>query len=220
MNPDIDLIKGEEVRLRKAAVPYDPGFTVSPARATVGSAVTFDASDLLGWGDASPNSFQWSFGDGWSLTALPSDGTAQHAYDAPGRYSVRLTVSDTDFVNDSANPLTCSAKRTTSLKLTAKYEARADIPSITRVKKGKATTVKVRVWSGAKGTGSIRLQRKSGSGLWSVVQTRAGVTVAAGTWTTSSFTITLNGSCSFRALWSGNAAIWDATSNVRSVKPL
>jgi hydroxylamine dehydrogenase len=219
VNPDIDLIRGEEARLRRAESPYDPGFIVTPAKPTVGGATTFDASGLLAWGDPSPNTFTWQFGDAYVAGGSGGD-VVTHTYKVPGRFTVRLTVSDTDVVNDAANPTNCSALRTTAAKVSVKYRSRGEIPSIARVKKGATTTVKVRVWSAANGTGSIRLQRKSGSGTWSVLQTRGNVGVAAGLWTTCSFKVTLNGTSSFRAVWSGSATIWGALTNARSVKPL
>jgi hydroxylamine dehydrogenase len=118
VNVDRDLIKGEEARLRRLEHPYDAGFTA--ARLVAGKAARFDASRLLSWGDASPNTFSWYFGDGSSegtVTAAPGVATVTHVYAAPGTYKVRLTCSDTDLVNDSANPLLCSALRTTTLKV-------------------------------------------------------------------------------------------------------
>ena len=217
--PDLDQIKGEEARLRKAAVPYDPGFAVTPAKPTVGGTTTFDASGLVAWGDASPNIFAWQFGDAYVAGGTMGD-VVTYTYTAPGRFPAALTVSDTDLVNDSANPTTCSALRTTTTRVTVKFAAKADIPSIVRVRAGRTTTVKVRIWSDGSGTGTITLQRKSASRSWTVAQAKTDAAAVAGAWKTYSFTAKLDKTYSFRALWSGNATIWDAMSNVRTVRPL
>jgi hydroxylamine dehydrogenase len=116
VNVDRDLIAGEEAKLRRLEMPYDAGFT---ARGLVaGKKTRFDASKLLGWGNASPNTFSWWFGDGSSegtVTAMAGVAKAAHVYAAPGTYKVRLTCADSDSVNDSAQPLLCSALRTTTL---------------------------------------------------------------------------------------------------------
>ena len=39
VNQDLDLIKGEESKLRKLALPYDPGFAVTTERPTTGQPV-------------------------------------------------------------------------------------------------------------------------------------------------------------------------------------
>jgi hypothetical protein len=80
-----------------------------------GKATRLDARALLGWGNVSPNSFQWWFGDGTSSEAVVSKATVRHVYAKPGTYKVRLTCADTDGVNDPATPLACSAMRTTTL---------------------------------------------------------------------------------------------------------
>jgi hypothetical protein len=46
VNQDLDLIKGEESKLRRLALPYDPGFVTTTERPTAGSPVAFDASAL------------------------------------------------------------------------------------------------------------------------------------------------------------------------------
>jgi hypothetical protein len=116
VNVDRDLIAGEEAKLRRLQTPYDPGFTAT--RLVVGKMSRFDASQLLGWGDTSQNSFSWWFGDGSSegtVTAMPGVAKVTHVFAQPGRYKVRLTCSDTDLLNDPAQPLACSALRTTTL---------------------------------------------------------------------------------------------------------
>jgi len=116
VNVDRDLIAGEESKLRGLEKPYDAGFTVK--NLVAGKKVRFDASKLLKWGNASPNTFAWWFGDGSSegtVTAAPGDAKATHVYAKPGTYKVRLTCSDSDFVNDAAQPLLSSGLRTTTL---------------------------------------------------------------------------------------------------------
>ena len=80
-----------------------------------GKATRLNASKLLAWGNVSPNSFQWWFGDGASSEAVVGKATVSHVYAKPGTYKVRLTCADTDGVNDPALPLACSAMRTTTL---------------------------------------------------------------------------------------------------------
>jgi hypothetical protein len=115
VNVDRDLIRGEEAKLRRLARPYDAGFTAT--RLVAGKATRLDARALLGWGNVSPNSFQWWFGDGTSSEAVVSKATVRHVYAKPGTYKVRLTCADTDGVNDPATPLACSAMRTTTLTI-------------------------------------------------------------------------------------------------------
>jgi hydroxylamine dehydrogenase len=118
VNVDRDLVKGEEAKLRRLEKPYDPGFTVK--NLVAGQRARFDASRLLGWGDASPNTFAWWFGDGSSEgTATATAGVAKttHVDAKPGTYKVQLTCADSDLMNDAAQPLKCSALRTTTLKV-------------------------------------------------------------------------------------------------------
>ena len=68
VNADRDLIKGEEAKLRRLARPYDAGFTATRPVGRQGDAPR--RAQLLGWGNASPNSFQWWFGDGRAATAV------------------------------------------------------------------------------------------------------------------------------------------------------
>ena len=84
VNQDLDLIKGEESKLRRLALPYDPGFTMTTERPTTGSPVGFDASALAGWGNASANSFEWWTGDG--NHAMPAAASAlSYTYDGRRR---------------------------------------------------------------------------------------------------------------------------------------
>ena len=93
VNVDRDLIAGEEAKLRGLEKPYDAGFKASGLVA--GKKTRFDASKLLGWGDASPNTFSWWFGDGSSegtVTAAAGVAKATHVYAKPGTYKVRADV--------------------------------------------------------------------------------------------------------------------------------
>ena len=140
MNQDLDLIKGEESKLRHLAVPYDPGFAVTTEKPTTGQPVTFDASALAAWGNASANTYEWWTGDGEQ--SMPAADTAlTHVYTAAGTYTVDLTCSDGDLVNDAANPTASSGKRTTSLRVTVKDAAKLTLAAPTRVKAGKTLTL-------------------------------------------------------------------------------
>ena len=73
-------------------------FSASPSPATVGPSVAFDgsgSSDTLG----SITSYSWEFGDG----ATGSGPTASHPYATPGRYTVKLKVT-----NDAGQTATVS----------------------------------------------------------------------------------------------------------------
>ncbi|MGE3539856.1 MAG: Ig-like domain-containing protein, partial [Candidatus Tectimicrobiota bacterium] len=67
-----------------------PACTLEPhAPAEVDAPVAFTAHTSTG---SAPLSYTWDFGDGSTPTAPSSNTTAQHAYGAPGRYSVTLMV--------------------------------------------------------------------------------------------------------------------------------
>ena len=69
--------------------PPAASFSAAPSPATVGPSVAFDgsgSSDTLG----SITSYSWEFGDG----ATGSGPTASHPYAAPGRYTVKLKVTN------------------------------------------------------------------------------------------------------------------------------
>ena len=66
-------------------------FTVSPTQGSFGEAMVFDASASSD-ADGAIASYRWSFGDGAQTTGNP----VQHTYEAPGTYTVSLTVTDED----------------------------------------------------------------------------------------------------------------------------
>jgi len=69
---------------------------MSTSSTTVGTPVSFDAHSSSD-PDGTITSYAWQFGDGGTGSGV----TAQHAYAAPGTYSVRLTVSDNRGASDS-----------------------------------------------------------------------------------------------------------------------
>jgi len=64
-------------------------FTVSPSTGTSPLSVYFDASASSD-PDGTIARYEWDFGDGTGATGV----TTVHTYEAPGRYLVRLTVTD------------------------------------------------------------------------------------------------------------------------------
>ena len=163
VNQDTDMIRGEEAALRRGE---DSGFAVTPSRVVVGQTATFDAGTLAAWGNASPNTYAWTFGDTTSAAAAP-ETSAAHTFAAPGRYTVRLTCSDTDLVNNVLQPSSCSARRTTSVRVQAKYGSTLTLAKIARVKKGRQVTVKGTLTTGDADTAVVEFWAKKGSGSWS-----------------------------------------------------
>ena len=64
--------------------------TASPNPATVGQQVHVDGSGSMALPGRSLISYAWNFGDGTMKTGV----TSQHDYDAPGTYTIVLTVTD------------------------------------------------------------------------------------------------------------------------------
>ena len=218
VNQDLDLIKGEEAKLRKTALPYDPGFAVTTARPTTGQPVTLDATGLSSWGNASANTYEWWTGDGQH--SMPAaDAVLTHAYAAAGTYTVDLTCADGDLVNDAANPAACSGKRTTSLKVTVKDAAALTLAAPARVKAGKSVKLSGTLTTGSAGDRAVRLQTKTSSGSWKTVATKT-VAVTAGVATPVTFKYKLSRTTTFRLSYGGSASVWDAVSQTRKVKPL
>jgi len=221
VNGDRDLIKGEEAKLRRLERPYDAGFTATrrvagkAARLVAGKVTRLNASKLLGWGNASANSFQWWFGDGASRAAVVGKATASHIYAKPGTYKVRLTCSDTDAVNDSASPLACSAQRTTSRRVKVRYGAAI---SLAKPAGGLMRRFKVTLTTGGDAGGTVELWRRAASGSWRLVSRRNAATVA-GTSLTTTFKVEVRRTTQFRAKYSGDARTWEAASATRTVRP-
>jgi Seven times multi-haem cytochrome CxxCH/PKD domain len=227
--PDIDTIRGEEARLRKAAGPSDTGldaflktagFWMSNQRAVVGKTTSFSAYYLREWGDPSPNSFEWYFGDGGYAAPRVDITETQHVYTAPGVYPVQLTVSDTDLVNDAANPRACSAKRTTTLNVTVKNGARVSLAPIKSVVAGRKVSLKAALVTDADAAGSLEYWQKASGGRWLKMyelstSTKAGVPLL---WT---YRPVLKRTTSYKVVWNpGGTLDWGATSKTRTVKPL
>lgn len=81
-SPDQDPIARVETSSRSVEVRED---------------ITFDASESKD-PDGQIEQYRWDFADGTTETA---GETVKHAYDSPGEYNVRLTVTDTDGNSDS-----------------------------------------------------------------------------------------------------------------------
>ena len=215
VNQDIGMIRGEEASLRRGE---EPGFTPTPARPIVGQPTTFDASALAAWGDASANVYAWTFGDKASAAAAAETSVA-HTYAAPGRYTVRLTCSDSDLVNNVLQPLSCSGKRTSSLRIQAKHGATFGLYEIARVKKGKQVTIKGSLKTDDSNAALVQLWEKVGSGSWKMVSSKT-VATTAGVSLVVSFKRTLNSKTSFKLTYVGDADTWDVTTKTRTVSPL
>ena len=219
VNQDRDLIKGEESKLRHLAVPYDPGFAVTTEKPTTGQPVTFDASALAAWGNASANTYEWWTGDG-EQSMPAAEPTLAHAYAAAGTYTVDLTCSDGDLVNDSANPTASSGKRTTSLRVTVKDAAKLTLAAPTRVKAGQdAHAERQAHHERPRETATVRLQMQTSSGGWKTLDKKT-VTVAAGTATPVTFKYKLTKTTTFRLSYGGSDSVWSALSQARKVRPL
>ena len=218
VNQDRDLIRGEESKLRHLAVPYDPGFTVTTEKPTTGQPVTFDASALAAWGNASANTYEWWTGDG-EQSMPAAEPTLAHAYAAAGTYTVDLTCSDGDLVNDSARPTASSGKRTTSLRVTVKDAASLTLAAPARVKPGRTLTLNGKLTTTSAGDRSVRLQRQTSSGGWKTLDKKT-VTVTAGTATAVTFKYTLSKTTTFRLSYGGSDSVWSALSQARKVRPL
>ncbi len=217
VNQDLDLIKGEESKLRRLALPYDPGFVTTTRRPTVGSPVRFDASALAGWGNASPNTYEWWAGDGSHAMPSAAEGLS-YTYAKPGIYTVELTCADGDLVNNAADPAACSGKRTTAQKVTVKDAAKLTLAAPVRVKAGKRVTLRGRITTGSAGKRAVRLQAKTSSRGWKTVAKKT-VAVAAGKPTTVAFKYKLTRTTTFRLGYGGNATTWSALSHARKARP-
>lgn len=215
VNQDVDIVRGEETSLRSLA---DPGFKAD-FRGVVGQNVVFDASALLAWGNPSFNTFAWWFGDGSSLDPAPETFRTTHKYTAVGVYRVRLTVSDSDNVNNVLAPDLCSAKRTTSARVEVKYGATLALAKIKRVAAGRTVTVKGTFTTGDAVTGTVLLWAQAAGGSWKQVATK-NVTTTADTPLALTFKRTLTRATRFWLVFWGDANTWDALSPMRTVTPL
>jgi len=77
----------------RGLVPLSAAFSVAPQSLSTSTVATFDASATRS-GDALCEAceFEWAFGDGGRATGL----IVSHAYQTPGTFTARLTVSDSD----------------------------------------------------------------------------------------------------------------------------
>ena len=216
VNQDVGMIRGEEASLRRGE---DPGFAVTSGRVNVGQPVTFDASALTDWGNASANSYAWTFGDTAS-SAAAATASIEHAYTAPGRFTVQLTCADGDLVNNVLTPLLCSAKRTSSLRVQTKYSASLVLNEIAAVKKGKDVSIKGGLTTGDAGTAVVELWRKSSASDWEwVLASSKTIATTAGVKATVSFSPTLKSQTTYKLKYGGDNGTWDATSKTRTVVP-
>ncbi len=78
-----------DVAIRQDNAPPVPAFSVSPAGPDCGESVHFDATSSYD-PDGTIDRYGWQFGDGTGAQG----GTAAHRYQAPGTYSITLTVTD------------------------------------------------------------------------------------------------------------------------------
>jgi hypothetical protein len=216
VNQDIGMIRGEEAALRRGE---DPGFTVAQTKIAVGTPVAYDASALAGWGDASANTYAWTFGD---TTSAPAGAATsiEHTYTAPGRYTVQLTCADSDLVNNVLLPSACSAKRTTSLRVQVKFSSSLSLSEIARVKKGKDVNIKGTLTTGDGNSAQVELWRKSSASDWEwvLVSTKM-VTTSAGVKATVQFSPTLKSKTTYKLKYLGDADTWDVNSKTRTVSP-
>ena len=204
VNQDLDLIKGEESKLRHLAVPYDPGFVGDHGEADQRGSRSPSTRPRWPRG-ATPRPTPTSGGRATAGTAMPAaEPSLAYAYAAAGTYTVELTCSDGDLVNDAANPTACSGKRTTSLRVTVKDAAKLTLAAPTRVKAGKTLTLNGKLTTASAGNRAVRLQMQTSSGGWKTLDKKT-VTVAAGTATPVTFRYKLTKTTTFRLSYGGSA---------------
>jgi len=77
-------------------IPPTSSFTYSPSDPKVGEIVNFDASNSYDF-DGNINSYNWIFNDGTTAAGE----AISHSYNSSGNYTVELTVTDDDGVEDT-----------------------------------------------------------------------------------------------------------------------
>ncbi len=82
--------------------PPTAAFTPSPTPTTPGTAMSFDGTASAPGAGGTISDYSWNFGDGTMLDTGTTP-TASHTYDAPGRYTVVLTVTDDLDVTNSTS---------------------------------------------------------------------------------------------------------------------
>jgi len=95
---------GEQVRVDASQIAQSAFAPVahimsSADRGVAPASLQFDGSTSTAYNGASVSSYSWDFGDG---TAPVSGPSPTHVFTAAGSYTVRLTVSDTNGLQDSA----------------------------------------------------------------------------------------------------------------------
>jgi PKD repeat protein len=84
-----------------ASTPPVAQFSYTPEKPLVNETVIFDASESYD-PDGTIESYEWNFGDGSPNETLPTP-LIEHAYSAPGNYTVTLVVTDNEGLEDSTS---------------------------------------------------------------------------------------------------------------------
>lgn len=92
----------EQVETRRKVIVNEAPMAglAGPDKVAAGAAAVFDASSSVD-GDGALTGFAWDFGDGTTATGV----AVAHTYNAPGTYTLRLTVMDDAGVGNSATTL-------------------------------------------------------------------------------------------------------------------
>jgi PKD repeat protein len=77
------------------ATPPQAHFSVATPNPTAGQPITFNATESVVFNGATIANYHWEWGDGASEDVQAS-GLALHTYSAPGAYTVKLTVKDSN----------------------------------------------------------------------------------------------------------------------------
>ena len=102
-------------------IPPQPDFTYTPTNPYVNVEVEFNAGDYSSDPDGYIASYEWEFGDG----STGNGNLAWHTYTTPGKYTVKLTVTDNNGTSNSiAKVINVQPPDTTppSLQITWPYD--------------------------------------------------------------------------------------------------